>query len=159
MPGLLTGATLGLATPGASVEHEVRLERIQAWTSLGIAAVAWPLSTLIPTDQGWALVMAHDTAVAVTISAILGTLIDLLPFAAFPGGLLKEHARWSWAGLTAITWTAFMAFVMPQSRYWLDVGDHVGRWITVAAVAMVAGIAVVMLLHRRDVRARAAAAA
>jgi hypothetical protein len=152
VPGLLAGAVLGLAASRATTRHLTRLEQIEAGSSLVIAAIAWPLTSLIPTDQGALLVFAHDAAVAVTISAILGTLIDLLPFAGFPGALLKEQARWSWVTLTVVTWAAFVVFVVPQSRYWLDVGDGVSRWLGIAVIAGLAGLAVVLLLHRSEAR-------
>lgn len=152
VPGLLAGAVLGLAAPQATSRHQTRLEQLEAGCSLVIAAIAWPLTSLIPTDQGGWLVFAHDTAVAVTISAIFGTLIDLLPFAGFPGGLIKAHARWSWVALTTVTWAAFIVFVVPQSRYWLDVGDGVGRWLGIAGIAVIAGVAVALLLHRSEAR-------
>jgi len=75
--------------------------------------------------------------------------------ASSPQGILFQHARWTWAALTTTSMVAFLIFVVPQPRYWIDVGAGVERWLAIATVAVLAAVAVLVLLHRRHRAAEA----
>ncbi|NBH10387.1 hypothetical protein [Amycolatopsis sp. SID8362] len=150
VPGLLGGAMLRLSQRRVSVAQKVSSERFKAIVTLSLGGCCWVLATIVPTKGSWPVVLGHDTVVAATITAILSTLIDMLPFTVVSGYLLFHHARWSWAVLTTTTVFAFLLFVVPQPKYWIHVRGGVSHWIVIAVVTIVSAVGVLVLLHRRD---------
>jgi hypothetical protein len=155
IPGLLYGATLRLAQTGATVRQIATTERFAGAVTMGIGFACWALADAIPSSGPWLTVLAHDAAVAATIIAFLNTLVEMMPLSMFPGGVLFQHARWSWMALATSSMVAFMLFVVPQPKYWIYVGDGEERWLAIASVAVLAAVAVLTLLHRRDRAAEA----
>ena len=156
VPGLLSGSTMEMKQPHASVVDKVRTLRFRTVLALVLGAVCWIVSQLVSTTGNVVTLWAHDAAIAGMIVAFVGAPVDLLPLSFMAGGTLFRHARRTWAALLICAVTAFVALVVPQPSYWLKLGHRVTWWLIVASLAIVTTLVVVVVLHRRE-QAKAAA--
>ncbi len=152
VPGLLTGSTVQSEPDGPTAEQQVKLEQLEATTSLAVGAVSWALYQSVPASGSWLTLCVHDAAAAGTIVAFTTTFLTMLPLSYFPGGVLFQRARRSWVVLTAAAALAFLLVVVPQPRYWLYVGSRQTWWATIAAVMIGVVVLIMVTLHRAERR-------
>lgn len=153
IPGLLSGSTVRFLQSGDKTKH-ADVQVLQSCITLAISGLSWLGASVVP-GHGNALVMlVHDALISTCIITIVGTALDMIPLGFLSGGVLFAERRRAWLLLTVVSTVAFCVVVLPQPSFWINVGDDVGWWMTVAAVASVAAVAVIVLMQRHQGRQR-----
>ncbi|ARJ06225.1 hypothetical protein B5808_14095 [Cnuibacter physcomitrellae] len=70
-----------------------------------------------------------DVLTAMTIEALTGAVVAMIPLRFFAGAELWRGARTAWAALAALTAAAAMAALAPLPSAWNAVGGDTARWL------------------------------
>lgn len=70
-----------------------------------------------------------DVLTAMTIEALTGAVVAMIPLRFFAGAELWRGARTTWAALAALTAAAAMAALAPLPSAWNAVGGDAARWL------------------------------
>ncbi|MCS5495985.1 hypothetical protein NY547_01865 [Cnuibacter physcomitrellae] len=80
------------------------------------------------TAGGWGS-FGVDVLTAMTIEALTGAVVAMIPLRFFAGAELWRGARTTWAALAALTAAAAMAALAPLPSAWNAVGGDTARWL------------------------------
>ncbi|HET8926578.1 MAG TPA: hypothetical protein VFN24_01960 [Microbacterium sp.] len=81
------------------------------------------------------------------LGGIATLLVTLLPLPGMDGKAILTASKPVWFGLYFTTLTLFLLLVLPDARYWSQLGDQLWRWIAVFAVFAVLSVATYLAMN------------
>lgn len=145
-PGLLFGLVLG-------VEFGSRLRRrplgritvvtsstllvlgIASWIAFGLLTPAWRA------HPGFANQLAAEVLTGITVEAIAGLAIALLPLAFLDGSTIFSASKTAWAVLYSVVLAAFAVVILPLPSSWVEVPSLASPWAFGSAAFAVISVA------------------
>lgn len=124
---------------------------------LALGLVCWVIySAVVVNDhesaKSFVELLGQEFLAAAALGGLTSQLVTLLPLARLDGQMIYQTLKLRWALLYTTTLTLFLLLVLPDQRYWRDLGEQVWRWLIVLTVFALVSIAVFGLLNRGTLR-------
>ena len=132
-PGFVFGAVIALQLGATlSARRSARLVVVSTSTLLALGLAAWAVQNALRAgavehpDVFSALLL--DTATAVTVCALSGPIVSLLPMRFLDGPALFRRSKTAWALLYAVSAAAFGFVLLPLPDAWSAIGGDQLLW-------------------------------
>lgn len=135
-PGFIYGITISVALAASSKKNTHFLKAVVEWALLfSVGLLSWFMySGLFASEEVTQTVLhtyLHELFSSMTVGALTGVALMMLPVKGFVGFALNQHNKWLWLGMTFFTLIVFFIVVLPFPGSWQTVNSSFAAWTTI----------------------------